>query len=367
MSQPPPPHSGSSGDNGFLLMLFFIGAIFGIRFIMGKYGDAFIPSWRIVRSIELFATFQFDAIVAMWSEPIRWGDDTFNLINESFFRIYRFLIGPILLVLAFLNARQFHSSFATEHTFTMDKVMMTIWKRFPWLKEVSTLTGSNKLITPDILMLKAGALKFKFKETEFKTGQEPLEYLHENDDNIELCIHKLQASAGPTLKYDKDGKVQWHDKYAKAVVDQVIHTIPDKPPRPGMRKVREEAWERCLKTARYERTFALHVLSEAKRFMVYSPARFMWMRTLASEPKAYNKYSDPFVMWRAILSHTRTPFIEASLILNQYHYEKAVQQHLKKHPEDEPYADLLFANGIRNKETAVALKELLVKYEEFVA
>lgn len=367
MSQQHPPSTSSGGDNSLLIIIFFIGGIFGIRFLMGKYGDAFIPLWRIIRGTELFATFQFDSIVAMWGEPIRWGDGLFVAINESFFRIYRLLIGPILLVLAFLNARRFYNSFATESSFTMDEVMKTIWRRFPWLKEVSTLTGSNKLITPDILMLKAGQLHFKFKDLTFKTGQEPLEFLHDNDDNVDLCIYKLQSSAGPLLRYDKDGNVIWHDKYAKAVVDQVINIIPNRPPRPGQRKVREEAWERCLKTAHYERTFALHILNEAKRFMVYSPARFMWMRTLTGNPKAYNQYSDPFIMWRALLSHTRTPFVEASLILNQYHYEKAIQQHLKRHPEDEPYAALLLKGGIRSKETSAALKEILVKYEEFVA
>lgn len=359
-------HGSSDSSDDFLFTIFIILVIIGVvYFFVGRYGDALVPVWRVVRTVELMLTFQFDAVVTLWDGPVRWGDATFEKVNASLYHIYRLVVAPFFLIFAIAYARTYGGSFNTVDTFTMDLVMTNIWKRFPWLAEVSVLKGNDKLLSPNLLRLKAGSFEFEFKETNFKEGMQPLDFIGKY--GIEDGISRLAREIGPRLKLDTDGNIVWQDMLCKRVMEQLIVVIPDKSPRKGMPSMRKTAWERCIKAACYERTFVLHLFTEAKKFMVFAPVRFLWLRTLTGVPSAYTATSNPFILWRALLSHIRRPFVEASVILNQFHYENVMYDHLKKHPEDEEYVRMLLNQGPRTVEASVGLREVLEKYESFRA
>lgn len=352
---------GSRNDELVFIGLFFV-LLFIANYILTRYSDSFVPVWRYLRSVELLVLMKYDAVVEMWMSMPRWGDTTFSNVNNAFYSTYRIFIAPFLILAAIAFYKIEKSTTDTDASYTFEKVLVKIHRRFAWLKETSEVKGSDSILENMIHPFqKVGDISYF--DTDFREGDQPFQSVMKN--GVEKTIIQLKENIGPRLKFDKDGEIVWQDIYAKQVYDQLVKELPNTKQFQMPLTMKEAALQRCRDKALYERTYVLHLLSEVKAFGVYSPAKFLWLRSLTGSKKNYLKNSDPFVLWRAILSHVRAPFIEAGVIMNQFHFENTMYQYIQDNPDKKEAAHSILRQSPRTREAELALLEIMEKYEKF--
>ncbi len=326
----------NSGDEYMILILIAI-AIMTFWFLMVRYETFALLVWKSIRSLELIITLNFPTVYNLWTTPMRWGDETFSHFNSIFGWTYRLIIGVPMIMIAY------SASINKQKSFNINDYVITIWRRFFWLKIVADAQPDNQIIMYKPIKNKLSPFKklpvkinmkksyIKFNTLDFPDGMEPLDYLEKYQDNLN---EKLTEQLGHMLKIE-NGKIQWKDKDIERFVKQILQHIPAIVLKEGEPNARVLAWQKCLRIHRYERTFAMGILYEARLFGVVEPANFLWIRHKAIDDLKKNNYST-FTLWRALLAAGgRCAYPEGAGVFCHFQYEKALDKWAQKNPEDQ--------------------------------
>lgn len=325
---------GNTNDE-WLFLILFIGVGLVAWFIIARYEQLALFLWKSIRTIEFLVTFNLPTIYNMWTTPMRWGDATFSHFNSIFGWTYRLVLAiPMILV-------AYSISINKKLKFEMDDYIISVWNRFPWLGVITKAQTNNRVF--EHFTIKIGKAEIKvpkkinlkkakvtYETIEFPTGEEPLDYLDKHQDDIN---EQLVQQLGPMITMEK-GQVKWQDKNVQRFVTQIIKFVPELVLRPGEPNARIKAWRSCLETHRYERSFAMGILAEARAFGVVEPANFLWLRNKAAEDLK-KKDNSAFILWRALLAAGgRCAYPEGAGIFCHYQYERSLNAWAKEHPED---------------------------------
>jgi hypothetical protein len=322
-------HGGgqNSYDNSFVMMVFVLALFAGGYFLIQYFSAPILQYfWKYLRAIELGLTFRFGEAIQVINHPWLKYDHVFSYVNNEVWKYFQWLSVPLLVVAV---AKLFQNS----GNWTMENYLDVIYKRFPWLAFIFSAPDKPNLLTKKAPFIVIGP-QIEYKNLVFPDGEEPLDFLEKNSHDL---TNVLVKQLGPRLE-TKNKKLVWKDKWAKQVAEQCYKMIPNKKPTPDALSWQAEAWNNCFNTHRFERTFALGMLESARKFGVISPAEFFYLRAGAAlKDGKFDR--DAFLMWRAVCCFGgRTAFPESSGIMSHYLYEKSLNNHLKKHPEDKAIA-----------------------------
>jgi len=320
----------NQGDMSLSFIVLGILLLFGLVWAASAYSEYILKLWKALRLVELAISFQWTLLTQLWNAEIVTYDARFDFVNERIWSIYKWLAIP-MGYFAWKAANRVHSNW------TMEDHLQVLYGRFPWLHIVFTKPQgvSFKKTFPFIKV----SLLTTYNDVEFPEGVEPLDYFKKYRD---VLPEKLKSQLGPMLKI-KDKQIVWQDKYAHELVMACYRRIPDKCPTPDAKSWRAQAWQNCVKSHRYERTFALGMLQEARDLGVMSAMEILHLRKAAGlELKKKNEGA--FQFWRAVVSFGgRCVYAEGAGIVCHYYFEKALTSYLVSNPNDAQVAHYLRA------------------------
>lgn len=312
---------GSGGDGGFTSMLLLAAAAIGIYLAVLNFAEYVLIPWKWLRSAEMMLIFHFPAALEVAGYPWAAYDHNFHKVNDLVWSFYRFA-GLPMIVIAYATLLRNGGAWSMEHYIDI------VYKRFGWLSLISTVREKDSIFSFEKPFVHLN-VRVKYNDIKFREGADPIQFFEENEKNL---LEVLKKQLGPRLVL-KNGKIEWKDRHAKKVAEKCLSMIPDKAPLKGAPSWRKTAWQRCLRSHRFERTFAIGMLQEARNFGVVGWSNFLYLRAIAS-----GKTDDPesaFVLWRAIVSlGGKTYFPEAAGIMSHYLYEKSLNVHLRRNPQD---------------------------------
>lgn len=313
---------GQAPDNSLSYIVALVVLIFVGYWAFDKYQWAILIPWKWLRVTELALTGQFDMVMKIINFNFTEFGIHYEYVNQRVYIAFR-----ILTVFVILHA-VYYFRMNAKPGWSMEEYLYSIYNRFAWLAVVYD--------PPKGLSLKKSfpfiAFEFahKYTDVEFPEGVEPLTYLA----TFEAVLpEKLKGQIGPALTI-KNKQVVWADKYAKEVALECFKRIPDKRPSPDAKSWREQAWQRCVATHRFERTFALGMMQAARDFGVMNAAEMLHIRRSAGM-ELQSKNDGAFHLWRAMISlGGRAVYAEGAGIVCHYHFEKALTDYLVTHPDD---------------------------------
>ena len=321
---------GEQGDQGLWFAFMFLALVFGGMWAFSHFSAYVLIPWKWVRMAELAVTFQWDTLGKLWASNITTYDQRFDYVNDRAGLALRWLALP-------LGYFAWKAMQTQRMGWSMENHLEVLFERFRWLSLIMDkpvgLTWSKKF--PFV----SADFKVNYKSVKFPEGVEPLDFFDKHKDNLPEV---LKEQLGPLIK-TKDRKIVWADKYAEKLALTFYKMIPDKRPKPGAKSWREEAWANCVKTHRYERTFALGMMEAARRFGVISAVEQLDLR-LSAAKELEQKKEGAFHLWRAIVSlGGRCVYSEGAGILCHYYFEKGLTDYLVEHPNDVEVAHYLRA------------------------
>lgn len=282
----------------------------------------FLLPWKYLRVAELAGTFQFTLMHQVLEHDFIAFDDKVAFVNSRVAFVFRG--GCALLLLHAL----YYFKMSLQPAWSMEAYLDGVYNRFRWLEVVyhSPKGIGFKKTFPFVTV----DLKHSYPDVEFPIGMEPMDYYAKYEETLP---EELKLQVGPELTV-VDRKIVWSDKYAEELANDCFRRIPNKRPSPEAKSWREQAWQRCVETHKFERTFALGMLQSARDFGVLNATEMLHIRRAAGhELKKGNPGT--FYLWRAMISlGGRTAYAEGAGIICHYHFERSLTEYLVTNPSD---------------------------------
>jgi hypothetical protein len=286
------------------------------------FAPYFLMVWKWIRVFELVPLMRFDIIKKVLTYDWLSYDAAFDYVNDYVWAFYRWLGIPLVAI------GIYYQKYIQVDDWLMEHYLNGVYNRFPWLSIIyKPPTGMG--FTKKMPFIRVGD-NHEYLDPVFPRGMKPLDFLNKYRENLSDI---LKRQVGPLIRL-KGNNIDWQDQWAKKIAEECYKLIPNKSSMPGGVTWRNEAWDRCYQTHRFERTFAIGMLSEARRFGVIAPAEFLWLRLEAG--KELKKGNDSaFILWRGVCCFGgRCAFPESVGMLLHMLYEKHLTEYQKKHKND---------------------------------
>jgi hypothetical protein len=347
----------NSPDHSIAVIIGVLALVFGVTWLVKSQPWIFLLPWKYIRAVELGATLQIDLMNQVLGFDFISYDEKVSYVNNRMAIMFRGAAALLLLHALYY----FKMSF--QPAWSMEAYLDGIYSRFSWLEVVYHSPNGIGFIRkfPFITV----DLKHHYPDVEFPIGVEPMDYYAKFEDSLP---DELKSQIGPALKI-QDRKIAWTDKYAEAVAHECFRRIPNKKPSPEEKSWREQAWQRCVETHKFERTFALGMLQSARDFGVLNATEMLHIRRSAGR-ELKNGNSGTFYLWRAMISlGGRTAYAEGAGIICHYNFERALTEYLVTNPSDRQIVSFMRKKPWVNNAVSSfsAVRDVIMKSPDVIA